>query len=117
MAAPEIWVLRPGERLETDEFLHSRNGLFTAWMNVDGDFMIGLGDNWNQAANRVFQSWDTAYYKQWASKNPGRGPKPGYNKAIMEPPYFRDARGVIRPIVSHGRSAASAVPPTTENLG
>ena len=93
MAAPEIWVLRPGERLETDEFLHSRNGLFTAWMNVDGDFMIGLGDNWNQAANRVFQSWDTAYYKQWASKNPGRGPKPGYNKAIMEPPYFRVYQG------------------------
>jgi hypothetical protein len=81
MAAPEGWVLRPGQWLENGETLRSGNGLFTAWMNSDGNFMIFRGED---GASHLFESWWMDSYKQWARKNPGPGPNPGSNIAIMD---------------------------------
>jgi hypothetical protein len=83
MAAPEGWVLRPGQWLENGEYLRSRNGLFIAYLNADGNFRINRGELGPHRSD-LFQSWDTAVYKEWAKKNdPKSGPHPGSNIAIM----------------------------------
>ena len=83
MAAPEGWVLRPGQWLENSEYLRSRNGLFIAYLNADGNFRINRGEV-GRVRSDLFQSWGTSVYKNWAKKNdPKGGPSPGFSVAVM----------------------------------
>jgi hypothetical protein len=49
--AHKEWCLRPGERLNTNEYLRSKNGLFYAVMQEDGNFVTYRGDWWESGQN------------------------------------------------------------------
>jgi len=49
--AHKEWCLRPGERLDTNEYLRSKNGLFYAVMQEDGNFVTYRGDWWESGQN------------------------------------------------------------------
>jgi hypothetical protein len=89
------WVLRPGEWLENGQYLRSRNGLFRALMNPDGNFMIRREKNYAAPENGVWESWHSDEYKSWAAKNKEQpGPNPGSNIAIMADGLFKVYQGV-----------------------
>jgi hypothetical protein len=79
------WVLRNGQFLKNGEYLRSRNGLFTAFMNEDGNFMIGRGDNYRDGASRLWESWWPDQVKEVADnhgKVHGAGPRVAYMSPI-----------------------------------
>jgi hypothetical protein len=45
------WCLRPGEGLNINEYLRSKNGLFYAVMQSDANFVIYRGDWWETREN------------------------------------------------------------------
>jgi hypothetical protein len=101
------WCLRPGEGLKTNEYLRSKNGLFHAVIQGDGNFIVYRGDWWEakepSALWAVYgpaadQASDAAY-KGWVAENENRivkrddrgetkagpGPSPGQACAVMQP--------------------------------
>jgi hypothetical protein len=64
-------MLRPGEWLESGQYLLSKNGVFTAFMGPDGNFVVFRGDG---LASHLWDSWWTQEYRSWASQNHGAGP-------------------------------------------
>jgi phospholipase C len=84
MAHAEERVLRPGEWLETGQYLQSSNGQFTAFLNDDGNFHLRRRDG-----SHFWESWWTDKYKSWAANNTGLGPDPRSNIAIMEVGQFK----------------------------
>lgn len=61
------WCLRPGERLNTNEYLRSKNGLFYAVMQGDANFIIYKGDWWeisNPARASMWNLFGVKGYKE-----------------------------------------------------
>jgi hypothetical protein len=104
------WILHYGECLRSGEYLRSKNGLFTAYLNYDGNFIVGRGDDYPRSI--LWQSMETDKYRQWAAGNdPGGGPSPGHHIAILvsEPGVqrinFRLYQGVNDPTEIHNYPA------------
>jgi hypothetical protein len=51
------WCLRPGEGLNNNEYLRSKNGLFYAVMQEDGNFVIYRGDWWESLNPGSVSMW------------------------------------------------------------
>jgi hypothetical protein len=77
------WVLAAGEGLENGQYLRSRNGLFTAHMGPDTNFVVfrgGVGDS------HLWESFWTGQVEGVLQKKAnGPGPHPGSNIAAMSP--------------------------------
>jgi hypothetical protein len=55
MMAHREWCLRPGEELKPNEHLRSKNGMFYAVMQEDGNFGIWRGDWWEAPPDTLKQ--------------------------------------------------------------
>jgi hypothetical protein len=98
--------LRPGEGLKTNEYLRSKNGLFHAVVQGDGNLIVYRGDWWE--TKEPLAMWavygpaadpaSDAAYKGWVAENENRivardqrgetkagpGPSPGQACAVMQ---------------------------------
>jgi len=78
------WCLRHGERLNSNEYLRSKNGLFYAVVQSDANFVIYRGDWWEAQENTAMWSLfssDGGASKQYLRKN--RFEVPGSFHALM----------------------------------
>jgi hypothetical protein len=86
------WCLRPGEELKPNEHLRSKNGMFYAVMQEDGNFGIWRGDWWEAPPDTLAQLWDIRRLNDYARALVNNGiispylvlRQPGMVKAVMQ---------------------------------
>jgi hypothetical protein len=101
------WCLRPGEGLKTNEYLRSKNGLFHAVVQGDGNLIVYRGDWWetkepsamwavygpaaDPASDAAYKGWVAENENRIVARDPqhgetkaGPGPSPGQACAVMQ---------------------------------
>ncbi len=79
------WCLRSGERLNTNEYLRSKNGLFYAVMQEDANFVIYRGDWWESSNPGSVSMWNLYGVKGYrASLSAPSVTLPGTFSAVMQ---------------------------------